>query len=77
MIGCFSHAVLSAGSLKRLEESCFDAVFLSSTMMLDVDNLPSMVHIIQVESYLVEQIEVFIHQMMRKESSCKLSLINQ
>ncbi|MBS1988184.1 ribose-phosphate pyrophosphokinase [Candidatus Dependentiae bacterium] len=77
VIGCFSHAVLSAGSLKRLEESCFDAVFLSSTMMIDTAHLPSMVHIVPVESYLVEQIEIFIHQMMRKEPSCKLSLINQ
>lgn len=77
VIGCFSHAVLSAGSLERLEESCFDSVFLSSTMMIDTSNLPSRVHVVPVESYLVEQIEVFIHQMMRKETSCKLSLINQ
>ncbi|GEM_PF-6455362 len=77
VIGCFSHAVLSAGSLKRLEDSCFDAVFLSNTMTIDTAHLPSMVHIVSMESYLVEQVEGIIHQMMHKETSCKLSLINQ
>lgn len=75
VIGCFSHGVLSSGSLARLRESCFDEIFLTDTLIFDQKSLPSHVHVVSIVSYLVQHIDRFVQHIMYKEPSCKPRLI--
>ncbi len=52
IFGCFTHAVLSAGSLERLAQSSFEQVFVTDTINRNQINVLSKLQILSIETYI-------------------------
>lgn len=76
IIGCFSHAVLASGSLARLSQSCFDEIFISNSLSFDMQGLPDKVHVVPIESFLVQEVEYYVSHFLVKGISCNFHAIS-
>ncbi|MFH1643931.1 MAG: ribose-phosphate diphosphokinase [bacterium] len=52
VIGCFTHAVLSPGAVKRIDTSLFDRVFITDTILIDRNSLSKKFFIVSVDKFL-------------------------
>ncbi|MBY0352979.1 ribose-phosphate diphosphokinase [Candidatus Babeliales bacterium] len=50
--GCFSHAVLSAGAHQLVQDGCFDKLYVTNSLLLDQEQVPSTITVLAIDEFL-------------------------
>lgn len=54
VVGCFSHAVLSSGATELIENSSFERVFITDTVLIDKSSFGNKFFVVSIDEYLAK-----------------------